>query len=312
MLLDSVRVRSLPRKNTVFFFPVGPLEDHGPHLGLAADVNEAKLLCLKAAERLEKELPDWVGVIMPAVPLGVETNTNSVAIRVRGHVLRDWLVDACRSLMREGFQNFVCFTGHLGPKQLTAIEEAGKAISGGSPFAISFMKLFGRFRPGHVPGATLVSACSGMVGMKEFKQNPIWCDPLEHGGARDTSVALHAQALGLSPVVGALYAELPEIERAPGAFERFNRYLRGQLRDYWGAPKLASSEQGNAILVGSVDQVFPKLRAVWEGANPNTLFRSWYAVLPIHKSMFRAWLASFGIFLILLFWTYLYVRSVLP
>ncbi|MCM2322771.1 MAG: creatininase family protein, partial [Oligoflexia bacterium] len=126
--ISSDQLRSLPRSRTVFFFPVGPLEDHGPHLPMGLDLYEARRLCELAAERTEKELPGWTAVLMPPAPLGLEGNTTSLVLSVRGHVLRDWLVDACSALIRQGFLHFACFSGHLGPRQLTAIEDAGKII----------------------------------------------------------------------------------------------------------------------------------------------------------------------------------------
>src|SRR5262245_6260381 len=116
---SATRLEALSRASTVFFFPVGPMEDHGPHLPLGLDVAEAGQMCRMAAERLEREMPGWTGVLMPAAPLGIDSNTRRLAWTVRAHVLRDWLVDSCLSLGRAGFVHFVCFSGNLGPKQLT-------------------------------------------------------------------------------------------------------------------------------------------------------------------------------------------------
>src|SRR4051812_45382976 len=99
---------TLPRDRTVFFFGVGPLEDHGPHLPLGLDPLEARWMCEATAERLEREKPGWRGVLMPSLPLGIDSNTTALALTVRAHVLRDWLVDACRGLSRAGFVHFVC------------------------------------------------------------------------------------------------------------------------------------------------------------------------------------------------------------
>src|SRR6185312_7785915 len=117
--ISAKQLEVLPRAQTVFFFPVGPIEDHGPHLPMGLDFIEAGELCRLAATRMEKEMPGWVGILMPPVPLGIESDTTSVALTVRPHVLRDWLVDSARGLNRIGFRHFVCFSGHLGPKQPT-------------------------------------------------------------------------------------------------------------------------------------------------------------------------------------------------
>jgi creatinine amidohydrolase len=129
-LLNSDQVRSLSRSQTVFFFSVGALEDHGPHLPIGIDLKEGLHLSKMAAQKLESEKPGWTGVILPGLPLAVQTSTSAMNITVRAHVLRDALVDTCRSLIRLGFCHFVCFSGTSTPRQLTAIEEAGKMVRG--------------------------------------------------------------------------------------------------------------------------------------------------------------------------------------
>ena len=293
-LMTADALKALPRDKTVFFYPVGPLEDHGPALPMGLDLLEAQSLCVRAAAKLEADLPGWVGVIMPSAPLGVNANTSETAIRVRAFVLRDWLVDSCRSLIRLGFVHFVCFSGHPGPRQLTAIEDAGKIISG-----LGFWRaVFQTFLPGRGPRPSLVSAVSALIPPSTVKASPFWPDPAEHGARRDLSVALaiapsqvSEEALQLPPVT-------PEATHALRAMTRFRRKLRG----YWGSPAGASAEIGEATLKGTLDEVFPKLRAVWEGANPNAIFRSWYSVLPPNKSFLIAWILASCVLVMLLMW----------
>ncbi len=294
--LTSTEADALPREKTVFFFPVGPMEDHGPHLPLGMDLAEADALCRLTAERLEKDLPGWVGVLMPAAPLGIEGNTTHLVLSVRAHVLRDWLVDACKSLMRAGFRHFVCFSGHLGPKQLTTIEEAGKML-------FRFARWRGYFLKGSRP--MLVSASSSLVTAREVFASPLVPDPLEHGGSRDTSVAL---ARGLAH---AEFASLPSVEREGSWSARFAKRFKKQLRGYWGDPASASAARGETILCGTLDQVYPKLRASWEGANPNLLFRSWYSILPPNKSLFKVWILFLFALVFLLAAIYMYALALL-
>jgi creatinine amidohydrolase/Fe(II)-dependent formamide hydrolase-like protein len=285
--MTAPELEALPRTQTVFFFPVGPLEDHGPHLPMNLDLAEAEELCQQAAARLERELPGWRGVVMPAAPLGIEANTGAIRIVVRPHVLRDWLVDACKSLARSGFKQFVCFSGHAGPKQLTAIEEAGKLVGKRLPF-----------RP---RGPVLVSACSARVGFRDVSQAPLWLDPGEHGGTRDTSVALHlAKRQGIE--VARDYAKLPPEARRSSGLMRWIDHLRRKRAGYWGSPALADPLLGEKLLLGSLDEIFPKLRAVWEGSNPQSLFRSWYSVMPMHKSFFRAYVIAFAFLGLICLW----------
>jgi creatinine amidohydrolase len=289
--LTRTKLDALTKTNTVFFFAVGPFEDHGPHLPVGLDVTEASWLCKHAAERLESEKPGWVGVLVPPFMGGIDSNTTELALTVRPHVLRDWLVDTCRSLRKVGFIHFVCFSGNLGPRQLTAIEEAGKILNR--------RRLAGLVMPRFAP-AKFVSASSALVPPSEVRRSPFWPDAVEHGGARDSSVAI---SLGVHPELDP--ATLPEEKRPAKVTERLLNRIRGKTHGYWGVPAKASPEAGHRELQERLNDVFPKLRAVWEGSNPNMLFRSYYSLLPPNWSFFKAWVLSGLILLIMVIWMFL-------
>lgn len=304
--LNSAQILALPRDQSVFFFPVGPLEDHGPHLPVGLDLREAERLCRLAAERLEREKAGWVGIVMPAAPLGIDSTTTHLAITVRPHVLRDWLVDACRSMMRLKFRHFVCFTGHLGPKQLTAIEEAGKMISR-TPILHWARWLVSLGQGAVTSRTTLVSACSAIITPQVVRKSPFWLDSIEHGGKRDTSVGL---ALAMDQVSSG-YKSLVPAGRKKSIWDRWMARVQGSLSGYWGTPSEATVGHGETVMAGTMDEVFPKLRAVWEGANPNGLFRSYYSVLPPNKSFFKSWILAFAIMTMLMVWIYFNVQTML-
>lgn len=295
--LSAARLQSLSTLKTVFFFPVGGLEDHGPHLPMGLDLMEAQRLCVMAAERLEREMPGWTAILMPPAPLGVEPKTGKVSLGVRGYVLRDYLVDSCRALGRAGFAHFVAISGELGPKQLTAIEEAGRLVGRG---------FFRRRLTG--TRLTLVSASSTLVSGRDVLRSPMGAAS-EHGGARDTSVALALEPSLVDPS----YSSLPEITGPSGGMKRWlGRLTRIWQSGYWGAPARASSEEGARVLTGTMDEIFPKLRAVWEGSNPTVLFRSWYAVVPLHRSFYKAWLLTVILTTVMVIWLYLMVDQLTP
>ena len=81
----------------------------------------------------------------------------------------------------------------------------------------------------------------------------------------------------------------------------------GRMRSYWGHPAGADPAFGNQELKASLGHVFPKMRAVWEGASPSSLFRSWYSILPPNKSFFKAWLLLVLICLFIAAWGFLSV-----
>ncbi len=280
--ISSFVLENLPRDKSVFFFPVGPLEDHGPHLPLGLDLQEAHFLCTLTAKYLEEQTPGWHGIIMPQAPLGIESNTTRIAITVRPHVLRDWLVDATQSLVRLGFSHFVCYSGHIGPRQLTAIEEAGLIIRKQNRRKRWRSKLMG-FKT-HYP--TLISARSAFIPLKDVLKSPFWPDPIEHGGKRDTSVALALNEKEVKP----LYKTLSNFPQNSSRWMRNLNRRRNRMTGYWGNPSGAEAALGEQELLKIITRLFPKLKAVWDGANPNSIFRSWYSILPPNKSFFKAWI----------------------
>jgi creatinine amidohydrolase len=299
--INSDQLRGLPRDRTVFFFPVGPLENHGPHLPLGLDLAESTRIAMLTAEKMEREMQGWTGVLMPSAPLGIDSNSREAAITVRPYILRDWLVDSCRSLTRIGFQNYVCFSGNLGPKQLTAIEEAGRIVSGSGFWGL----IFRAFSFGFKKRVVLVSASSALVNFKEVKRSPLEPRPLEHGGERDTSVALAIAKQLVSPT----YSALPSSKTQPsrGVSRLFASDSARAI--YWGNPSSATAANGEKILTETVEDLFPKLRAVWEGANPQAIFRSWYSVFPPNRSFYRAWLLAMMLVALICAWLWVAVNS---
>lgn len=310
--LTAKQIQELTRDQTVFFFSVGPLEDHGPHLPVGMDVTEAETLSRMAAERLERERPGWIGVIMPAAPLGISSNTSVVKITVRPYVLRDWLVDACLSLKKLGFRHYVCFSGQLGPRQLTAIEEAGKRVAWKGPITRAISQLLPVDSPWRVD-ATFSSASSALVGPNDAKLSPFWSDPLEHGAARDTGVALALGWMGGKQLTTNT-ANALGLEQQSRKGTVMSRGLELALRrrsGFWGpqSPTDATEALGRHALHSSLDQVFPKLRLVWDGSSTASAFRSWYSVWPPNKASFRAWILSLLIVAMMIAWVYVSVQG---
>ena len=296
--VSSLELEKLPKEKTVFFFPVGPLEDHGPHLPLGLDLVDAEQRSFRLAALLEERCPDWAGVLMPTAPLGLESNTTRIQITVRPHVLRDWLIDAGRSLIQMGYFHFVCVSGHPGPKQLTAIEEAGKWLN--EPKVLLKRILMFRVKK---PLPTLLSVSSSKIPAQKVFESPFWPDPDEHGGAKDTSIAL-----SICPAQVGEYLDLPEIKRTSSRWRRNLLRRQKKLDRYWGNPASASPEAGSHELEKWTDEVFALLHPVWRGERASSRFRSWYSILPPNKSLFKAWLVILFIFFVMSGWCFWFAQ----
>jgi creatinine amidohydrolase/Fe(II)-dependent formamide hydrolase-like protein len=63
-------IDALDRERTLFLLTVGMLEEHGPHLPIAADTIGVEYEARTVADRLTEALPEWNVVLMPAVNYG--------------------------------------------------------------------------------------------------------------------------------------------------------------------------------------------------------------------------------------------------
>ncbi len=298
--LSATQLLQLPREQTVFLFPVGALEDHGPHLPLGLDLLEARGLAQALGARIESELPGWKAVLLPEAALSVDAQTSALALTQRPHVVRDHLVDSCLKLERAGFRHFVVVTGTLGPRQLSTLEDAGRLFHR----RIRGFGLLSRLLGRGSAKATLVCAQSALVSRQEAFRSPLWPEAPEHGGARDTSVALH-----LAPaLVGTGWQALGPLDRAARGLGHAWRLRSGQVSGYVGNPSQASAEKGRARLEADTDTLVPKLRAVWSGSNPDLVFRSWDSIFPPNRSFFKAWVLALALVTLIGAWVYLNVQ----
>lgn len=296
--LKAPELERLDRLNTVFFFSVGTLEDHGPALPLSADGLEAEKLSQIVAEKILESDSTMNIVRFPTFHSGVDSATSKMGLRVRSHVLRDYLIDTCDGLTRLGFKKFVCFSGNMGPAHLTAIEEAGK-------FLRSKHMRFGLFGGKFAP--TLVSASSVAISDDEKSENPIHHDPKEHAGKRDFEIA---QIL-FPEYLDAAFDTLPDQQKNPSWFSRWINFRSGNLSGYWGSPSKADPKMGEERVRDKVSTILPKLKAVWSGSDPNHVFRSWYSIYPPNKSLFKAWVLVFGLIILMAAWIVMTLQTFL-
>src|SRR5689334_1311434 len=112
-LLTPEAFEHLPPDLTVMVFPVGGLEGHGPNLPMGVKLIYAEALSKQLCERLDSRMSQWNFILMPLLPLTVDTVTSRLALPVRAHVVRDALVDQCEHLKRMGFKNFIAVSAHL-------------------------------------------------------------------------------------------------------------------------------------------------------------------------------------------------------
>ncbi len=287
--LTRTEIEALPRDRTVFFFSVGPMEDHGPHLPVGMDT----LSAFEISKLISQKLKNIECVWMPPLYMGVDTHTSEFALKVRPYVLRDYLVDTCRGLSKRGFNYFAVVSGQLGPRQLTAIEEAGKLINRGWPMG------------GRLNKRWLFSLSSNWVRGEDVRRSPLWSDPVEHAGAADTALA---QNLKISGVQTAMIAGLPPILRTSESWiARAFALLTGGTSGYWGDPARANLSESKISLDRKVESAAEFLQnALNQGEHGKRIQRpqSKYHWFPTNRTFFKAWFLFLLIMLVVLVWFY--------
>ena len=278
-LLKEAELKVLIPDVTLMIFPVGGLEQHGPHLPMGTKILQSREWVELIVKKLQLELPAWNFIIMPVLPFTVDTYTTATAINVRAHVVRDALVDQCDSLKKLGFTQFAAFTSHMTPKQLCAIEDASKIVSRGKK-------------------STLISLSSGMMDSKQVLKSPMIALPEEHAGAFDTGFVLATQPELVSP----LSSSLPAIESPEATASRFFKYFKGEIDGYWGNPASAKAELSKSTLEREVAILVEKMKPVLEKSKGKSAFFSSYRLIPFNGSFFKAYLLAVIFFISVFAW----------
>ncbi len=282
--LKADELKLLAPELTLFLFPVAGLEQHGPHLPMGTKLTQAEVFTSGVAKALATRLPDWNIILMPILPLSVDSVTNHIALNVRPHVVRDAIVDQCEELNRLKFQNFATVSSHLTPKQLSALEDAAKIVSR--------KKWFGGVK------AQLISISSALIDSKQVWESPMIALPKEHGGAIDTGFMKKWKPNLVSTSITAL----PEVVRPKATPGRFMAYLNHQIDGYWGKPSEANLEVADTELNRNIDSVTEKMIPWLTQSKGQSFFNSGYRYFPINGSFFKAYLLASLFFIVMLIW----------
>jgi creatinine amidohydrolase len=124
------QIDGLEREKTIFFLPISPLEEHGPHLPVGTDLLTARDSAVEAIKILNKKHPDLTYVMLPSVPIGYcKFNTDFPgSISTSGRVVRDIVYSVGSSLASHGFKFLVICSYHMAVGHLKGIYKGMKKI----------------------------------------------------------------------------------------------------------------------------------------------------------------------------------------
>jgi creatinine amidohydrolase len=116
----------LSREKTIFFLPISPMEEHGPHLPVGTDYLTAHDAAKDAIKQLNEKNTDISGVLLPPVPLGFcKFNTDFPgSFSVSSKIIRDVILSFGGTLAKHGFQYLLICTYHMAFGHLKGIYAA--------------------------------------------------------------------------------------------------------------------------------------------------------------------------------------------
>ena len=127
--LTATAIGQLDGPRTVAFCAVSPLEVHGPHLPIGADLHQAQWAADEMARRFAESHPAWTVLRFPAIPLAADVLPLKGSFSYPHRLVYRSLLVFGQSLQKMGVRTIVLTNAHGGPRHAAAIEAACRKIS---------------------------------------------------------------------------------------------------------------------------------------------------------------------------------------
>jgi creatinine amidohydrolase len=227
--LNWKQINELDRDKTVFFQPISPLEEHGPHLPVGTDLFTSIDTAKEAIKKLQVEKPDFSFILMPAIPIG----SCDFAMDFPGSVntgvktIRNVVYDNASSMAKHGFKYIVICSYHMGIMHLKGIYQAIKKIE--SKYSMRMCEPWGPYFHNN-----MVEKNEPKLGFDTSKE--------VHAGFRETSLMKYQYPY----LVADNYKDLQSIYRDLNSLKVFGKTFKqiGLEDGYVGSPSRAEADYG--------------------------------------------------------------------
>ena len=236
-------IDALDRDKTIFLLTVGMLEEHGPHLPVAADTIGVEYEAGQVADRLAKGLSDWNIVVMPTVNYASSgvNQVGGIAVHpgtygIRQSTLRALVADIGGQIAQNRFKWIFVMNGHGAPTGHSAINDACDFVS--EAFNATMLNVSGLFSADAViqtRGRELAAKHFSQADLSSFGNDP-------HAGVGETSGLLAVRP----DLVRPSYHSLPSY-RVENRTEMRETASRPGWPGYFSSPARATAAYGRDV-----------------------------------------------------------------
>jgi creatinine amidohydrolase len=236
-------IEALDRDKTIFLLTVGMLEEHGPHLPVAADTIGVEFEAGKVADRLATRLSDWTIVLMPTINYGSSgvNQVGGIAVHpgtygIRQSTLRALVADIGGQIAQNRFKWILVMNGHGAPTGHSALNDACDFVS--EAFNATMLNVSGLFS-----ADAAIQARGRELAAKHFSQADLSAfgnDP--HAGVSETSGLLAVRP----DLVRPSYQSLPSY-RVENRTEMRETASRPGWPGYFSSPARATAAYGRDV-----------------------------------------------------------------
>jgi creatinine amidohydrolase len=222
-------------RGVVFILPIGSTEAHGPHLPLSTDVIISEEMSRRAADKLGKAGIE--ALVLPAISYSVTDFSSDFpgTISIRKETAIGMIRDICLSLYQQGARLVAIANSHLEPEHVRSITEAIEKVKHETGRDVAFPD----------------------------KRRRRWAEKLNdefrrgdcHAGSYETSLVMSVHPELVREEIRSELEPVPisiaeQIKQGAKSFKE-----AGGVNAYFGDPRSASSEEGDAMYEALSDMI---------------------------------------------------------